>query len=106
MGSDLGLTPALTSLPAITVKTTAPSEDLGLIAISPALAGSTRLALGILPPLNLKTTAPSEVFGVTIISPALAKPRVTSNETTTAASDVIFAPAYRIQWRSRCGDNL
>jgi hypothetical protein len=59
-----------------------------------------------LSPLNLKTTALSELFGLTIISPALAKSTVMSNETTMAVSDFIFAPAYRIQSRSRCTKKL
>jgi hypothetical protein len=87
--SGFALTLALTSVSALTIKTTTLSEAFGLIAISPA---STGLASRILPALNLKTTVPSKAFGLTIISPAWAAPTVKSNEATMPVSDYIFGP--------------
>jgi len=100
-GSGFALMLALTSLPPLIVKTTALSEDFGLITISPVVAASTAVASTILPPLIVKTSALPGGFGLTTTSPALAVPAVTSNAAATmAASDFIFEHVIGLYWNA------
>jgi hypothetical protein len=82
--SGFAITLALTTLPPLSVRTTARSEAFGSITNSPALAAPISL-----PPLIVKTRTLSEAFGVITISPALAAPTVTSSAATMAANDFI-----------------
>src|SRR5436309_7568843 len=88
--SGFAITLALTSLPPLIVKTTALSENFGLITISPALAVSAGVLSPSLPPVITKTTSLSGAFGRITISPALAAPKIAGHAAAMTANDRIF----------------